>query len=551
MTAPVAPVAPVAMWPTVGVDNEPVRDYAPGSPERASLQTTLATLGDQRIELPLVIDGRDRRTGRLEPAGVPHDHRRVLADAHLAGPDEVSAAIAAAKRAWPDWSRADWEVRARIFLKAADLVSGPWRDRLNAATMLGQSKTVHQAEIDAAAELADFLRFNVAFMLDIYACQPRSPAGVRNRVDYRPLEGFVYAATPFNFTAIAGNLACAPALMGNTVVWKPSANAKLSAHLVMAMLREAGLPDGVINLVYGDPVEVTETVLGDAALAGIHFTGSTAVFDHIREAVARRHYRNYPRLVGETGGKNFTLAHASADPAALATAVVRGGYEYQGQKCSATSRLFVPRSSWPGLRDRLLAAIAGIRMGDVTDFTTFMGAVIDERAWRRQARAVRQARACPRHRVLTETDPDRATGYFVPPTLIETDDPSGPLMTTELFGPVVAAFVYDDARFDDVLELIDTTSAYGLTGAVFARDGQVVARALDRLRFAAGNIYVNDKSTGAVVGQQPFGGARASGTNDKAGSPWNLTRWVSPRTIKEAFVPPTDYRYPSMETDRP
>ncbi|MCG8506082.1 MAG: L-glutamate gamma-semialdehyde dehydrogenase, partial [Sphingomonadales bacterium] len=488
-------------------------------------------------------------TGHLEPAASPHDHGRILADAHLAGAEEIAAAIAAAKHAWPDWSRTDWEARARIFLKAADLVSGPWRDRLNAATMLGQSKTVYQAEIDAAAEFADFLRFNVDFMLQIYAQQPLSVAGARNRVDYRPLEGFVYAVTPFNFTAIAGNLCCAPALMGNTVVWKPSANAKYSAHFVMALLREAGLPDGVINLVYGDPVEVTQAVLADPDLAGIHFTGSTAVFDSIRDAVAGRRYRNYPRLVGETGGKNFTLAHGSADPAALATAVIRGAFEYQGQKCSATSRLFVPRSLWPELCERLVAEIAGIRMGDVADFRTFMGAVIDEKAWLRLAQAIEQARSSSDETVLTAGEPDKTTGYFVPPTLIETADPASALMTTELFGPIVAAFVYEDGRFDDILGLIDETSVYGLTGSVFAQDAGAVARALARLRFAAGNIYVNDKSTGAVVGQQPFGGARASGTNDKAGSLWNLARWVSPRTIKETFAPPTDYRYPSMEAE--
>lgn len=531
------------------VKNEPVLDYAPGSPERLGLLAALADLSDQRMELPLVIDGRELHTGHLEPAASPHDHGRILADAHLAGAEEIAAAIAAAKHAWPDWSRTDWEARARIFLKAADLVSGPWRDRLNAATMLGQSKTVYQAEIDAAAEFADFLRFNVDFMLQIYAQQPLSVAGARNRVDYRPLEGFVYAVTPFNFTAIAGNLCCAPALMGNTVVWKPSANAKYSAHFVMALLREAGLPDGVINLVYGDPVEVTQAVLADPDLAGIHFTGSTAVFDSIRDAVAGRRYRNYPRLVGETGGKNFTLAHGSADPAALATAVIRGAFEYQGQKCSATSRLFVPRSLWPELCERLVAEIAGIRMGDVADFRTFMGAVIDEKAWLRLAQAIEQARSSSDETVLTAGEPDKTTGYFLPPTLIETADPASALMTTELFGPIVAAFVYEDGRFDDILGLIDETSVYGLTGSVFAQDAGGVARALARLRFAAGNIYVNDKSTGAVVGQQPFGGARASGTNDKAGSLWNLARWVSPRTIKETFAPPTDYRYPSMEAE--
>jgi 1-pyrroline-5-carboxylate dehydrogenase len=461
----------------------------------------------------------------------------------------VSAAIAAAKQAWPDWSRTDWEARARIFLKAADLIAGPWRDRLNAATMLGQSKTVYQAEIDSAAELVDFLRFNVQFMLRLYGEQPLSPAGAWNRVDYRPLEGFVYAVTPFNFTAIAGNLPCAPALMGNTILWKPSANAKYSAHFLMAALLQAGLPDGVINLVYGDAAEVAETALSDSTLAGIHFTGSTSVFENLLRGLASRHYRNYPRVVGETGGKNFTLAHPSADVASLATAILRGGYEYQGQKCSATSRVFVPRSLWPMLKDRLVADIASIRVGDVADFTTFMGAVIDQKSWCKLSSAIDEARASSTESILAGAAPDMETGYFVPPTLIETSNPGSRFMTEEFFGPVVTAFVFDDARFDEILTDIDAGSAYGLTGAVFARDAAAISRSLERLRYAAGNIYVNDKSTGAIVGQQPFGGARASGTNDKAGSMWNLARWVSPRTIKENFVPATDYRYPSMRSE--
>ncbi|HEX7851620.1 MAG TPA: L-glutamate gamma-semialdehyde dehydrogenase [Sphingomonas sp.] len=529
--------------------NERVRDHAPGSPERASLRATLDTMARERIALPLVIAGREIETGVLEPAIMPHDHAHILADAHLAGATETAQAIAAAKAAWHDWSRTPWEARARIFLKAADLVSGPWRDRLNAATMLGQSKTVYQAEIDSAAELADFLRFNVHFMLRLYGEQPISPDGVWNRVDYRPLEGFVYAVTPFNFTAIAGNLPTAPALMGNTVVWKPSATAKLSAHYVMAMLREAGLPDGVINLVYGDPVAITGAVLSDDALAGVHFTGSTAVFDQIVAETSRRRYRNYPRIVGETGGKNFTLAHPSADPAALAIAVIRGGYEYQGQKCSATSRLYVPRSLWRDLRDRLTATIEAIEPGDVRDFSRFMGAVIDERAWHRLDAARATAGASASETIVAGGKGSMATGFFVPPTLIETNDLGSAFLRTEFFGPLVTAFVFDDGDYDAMLDHLDRDSAYGLTGAVFARDASVVARSLDRLRHAAGNVYVNDKSTGAVVGQQPFGGARASGTNDKAGSMWNLARWVSPRTIKESFASPTDHRYPSMLPD--
>lgn len=533
----------------ITVENEPVKGYAPGSPERTSLAAELRSRLGERTSLPLVIGGRRIETGTLESARCPHDHGHVLADAHLAGPAEVQWAIEAAKRAWHDWSRTAWEERARIFLKAADLLSGPWRDRLNAATMLGQSKTVHQAEIDSAAELADFLRFNVAFMLRLYAGQPISPAGCWNRLDYRPLEGFVYAITPFNFTAIAGNLPAAPALMGNTVVWKPSALAKYSAHFIMELLSEAGLPDGVINLVYGDAGKVTGQILADPDLAGIHFTGSTAVFDGLLARCATRSYRNYPRIVGETGGKNFTLAHPSADVAALATGVLRGAYEYQGQKCSATSRLYVPRSIWSELRDRLIADIADIQPRDVTDFTAFMGAVIDDRAWSRLDRALAAARHSASETVLAGASPDRSTGFFVPPILIETTDPASPFLRDEFFGPLATAYVYEDDAFEATLDAIDRTSAYGLTGSIFARDGGAIARASQKLRYAAGNFYINDKSTGAVVGQQPFGGARGSGTNDKAGSPWNLMRWVSPRTIKESRVPPVDYRYPSMAAD--
>jgi 1-pyrroline-5-carboxylate dehydrogenase len=535
-----------AFGPVYEARNEPVREYAPGSAERASLQAALAAMAGERRDLPLIIDGRVVRTGRLQVSISPHAHAHVLGDAHLAGPTAIAAAIAAAKRAWPGWSGTDWEARARVFLKAADLISGPWRDRLNAATMLGQSKTVHQAEIDAAAELADFLRFNVAFMLRLYTEQPISRPGVRNRIDYRPLEGFVYSVTPFNFTAIAGNLPCAPALMGNTVVWKPSSTAKLSAHFVMAVLLEAGLPDGVINLVYGDAAQVTAAVLADADFAGLHFTGSTSVFEALQREISSSRYRNFPRIVGETGGKNFALAHASADITALTTAIVRGAFEYQGQKCSATSRLFVPRTMWPELKDRLMADTASIRMGDVADFGMFMGAVIDETSWSKLDEAIAAARASNTETVLTGAAPDKTVGYFVPPTLIETTDLGSRFMAEEFFGPIVTAFVYDDDAYDDIIGRIDQTSVYGLTGSIFAREAGAVARALEGLRYAAGNVYVNDKSTGAVVGQQPFGGARASGTNDKAGSMWNLARWVSPRTIKESFVPPTDYAYPSM-----
>jgi 1-pyrroline-5-carboxylate dehydrogenase len=526
--------------------NEPVKDYAPGSPERTLLKASLDALSSETIELPCFIDGQEIRTGRLEDAVAPHDHGRILATAHLAGPSEVTAAINAARQAWPVWSRMPWQERAAVFLRAAELLSGPRRALLNAATMLGQSKTAYQAEIDSAAELVDFWRWNVEFMVRLYGEQPYSPVSAWNSLEYRPLEGFIYAITPFNFTAIAGNLPSAPALMGNTVVWKPSTTAKYSAHFVMQILREAGLPDGVINLVYGDPKHVSDIVLAQTDLAGVHFTGSTDVFNGILARVGAGTYKNYPRVVGETGGKNFIVAHPSADLAGLATAVLRGGYEYQGQKCSAASRIFIPRSLWPELRDRLVAEIKAIKVGDVADFRNFMGAVIDRKAWSRLSGALSQAAAAPDMRVLAGGEADMTQGYFVNPTLIEVSDPASRFMREEFFGPIVSAFVFDDDKFEDTLSIIDDTSAYGLTGAVFSTDRQAVQLAKDRLRHAAGNFYINDKPTGAVVGQQPFGGGRASGTNDKAGSMWNLMRWTSPRAIKETLVPPTDYHYPFM-----
>lgn len=528
------------------IRNETVRTYAPGTAERTELEAALRQMAGQRIELPMYIGGAAVRTGNLESSISPHDHALVLADAHMGGVAEVNAAIRAAQAAWHDWSRTSWSERAAIFLRAADLLAGPWRMRLNAATMLGQSKTAHQAEIDSAAELIDFLRFNVSFMARLYAEQPISSPGMWNRVDYRPLEGFVFAVTPFNFTAIAGNLPCAPALMGNTVVWKPAATAKLSAHYVMQLLREAGLPDGVINLVYGDAPQVAEVVLSNPALAGVHFTGSTVVFAAIQKRIAEGSYRNFPRVVGETGGKNFVLAHPSADVPALATAIVRGGFEYQGQKCSAASRVFAPRSLWPALRSLLVEQTSGIAMGDVTDLSNFMGAVIDEKAWRKHKSALDAARAGAGAKLLCGGAANMERGYFVAPSLVEVTDVRSRFMTEEFFGPIVSIYVYDDEAFDEVASLIDETSAYGLTGAVFSTDRAALLRASDTLRYAAGNFYINDKPTGAVVGQQPFGGARASGTNDKAGSLWNLTRWVSPRTIKETFDPPRDYRYPYM-----
>jgi 1-pyrroline-5-carboxylate dehydrogenase len=482
---------------------------------------------------------------------MPHRHAHTLGQAHLAGAAEVRAAIDAARAAWPDWSRWRWEDRAAVFARAADLLAGPWRARLNAATMLGQSKTAHQAEIDAAAELIDFWRFNIEYLQRMYAEQPISAPGTWNTLEYRPLEGFVFAVTPFNFTSIAGNLPTAPALMGNTVVWKAASTATYSAQVIMSLLRAAGLPDGVVNLVYGSGAEVGDVVLADPHLGGVHFTGSTPVFDGIWRTVGANidRYASYPRLVGETGGKNFIVAHASADVAALATAVVRGAFEYQGQKCSAASRLFVPDTLWPALRERLGAALAQVRVGDVADFENFMGAVIDRTAWERHRDAIAEARADGRHEIVFGGGTASDVGWFVEPTVIRTTDLGSRLLRDELFGPIVTAYVYPEGEYDAILERIDRTSAYGLTGAVFATDRAAVQAASDALRHAAGNFYVNDKPTGAIVGQQPFGGARRSGTNDKAGSLWNLIRWVSPRTVKETFVPPTDHRYPFLAPD--
>ncbi len=533
------------------VANEPVRGYAPGSPERESLRVRLEQMKAERVEIPLVIGGKDVRTGKTREAVMPHAKRHVLADVHQGGGDEVGKAVDAAAKAWKDWHLRPWEERATVFLRAAELLAGPWRDTLNAATMLGQSKTAHQAEIDAACELIDFLRFNVQFMTRIYEEQPNSTAGVWNRMEYRPLEGFVFAVSPFNFTAIAGNLTSSPALMGNTVVWKPASTAMLSAYYLMRLFQEAGLPDGVINLVYGSGRVVGDPALASRGLAGVHFTGSTPVFHDMWKTIGTTidAYRNYPRIVGETGGKDFILAHPSADVDALAAAIVRGSFEYQGQKCSAASRVYAPSNLWPQLRERLEQEVSSIRMGDVSDFGNFMGAVIDEGSFRTQKQAIDEARRHEKTEVVVGGGTDDSEGYFVEPTVIETRDPDFRLLRDELFGPVVTTYVYDERRWDSTLELVDRTAPYGLTGAVFSQDRAAVVDAAEKLRYAAGNFYVNDKPTGAVVGQQPFGGARASGTNDKAGSMWNLIRWVSPRTIKETFVPPRDYRYPFLSTD--
>jgi 1-pyrroline-5-carboxylate dehydrogenase len=516
------------------------------------LQVRLAELRAARLDIPLVIGGREVRTGTTKPAVMPHEKEHVLADVHQGTAEHVQQAISAAAAAWEDWSRWPWEERAAVLLRAAELLAGPWRDTLLAATMLGQSKTVHQAEIDAAAELVDFFRFNVEFMARIYEEQPISSPGVWNRMEYRPLEGFVFAVTPFNFTSIAGNLPSSPALLGNVVIWKPASTAMLSGWYLMRLFQEAGFPDGVINLVFGSGAEIGDAALASRDLGGIHFTGSTTVFHGMWKTVGANieHYRNYPRVVGETGGKDFIVVHPSADVDAVATAIVRGSFEYQGQKCSAASRVYAPANVWPALRERLAEQVSTIKVGDVADFSNFMGAVIDAGSFATQRQAIEEAKTHADTAIVTGGGYDDSEGWFVEPTVVETRDPDFRLLRDELFGPVVTTYVYDERRWDDTLDLVDRTTPYGLTGAVFAEDRAAVQEAEEKLRYAAGNFYVNDKPTGAVVGQQPFGGARASGTNDKAGSMWNLIRWVTPRAIKEQFVPPRDYRYPYMQDER-
>ena len=500
----------------------------------------------ERIEIPLIIGGQEIRSGDKAQSVMPHDHKHVLADWHKAKPEHVKKAIKASQDAAADWANWAWEDRAAVFLKAAELLTTTWRATVNAATMLGQSKTAFQAEIDSACELIDFWRFNPYFAQELYAEQPLSDHTMWNQLDYRPLEGFVYAVTPFNFTSIAGNLPTAPALMGNTVIWKPASSAMLSAYYLMRLLEEAGVPPGVINLVPGDAGMISDTLLSDSNLAGVHFTGSTTVFNSMWKTIGSNMstYRSYPRVVGETGGKDFIVAHRSADPAALAVAIVRGGFEYQGQKCSAASRVYVPQSLWGEVKDRVVAMLGEIKMGDITDFRNFMGAVIDKKAFDKISEYLDHARknATVIHGGTARGD----VGYFIEPTLIETTDPAYKLLCEEIFGPVVTAHVYADDKWEDVLKLVDQTSPYALTGAVFARDRGAVRMAASALRNSAGNFYVNDKPTGAVVGQQPFGGARGSGTNDKAGSKLNLVRWVSARNIKETFSPPVDFKYPFM-----
>ncbi|MBF6174159.1 L-glutamate gamma-semialdehyde dehydrogenase [Nocardia blacklockiae] len=535
--------------------NEPVNSYAPGTPERMRLRAALRELAGARTEICHVIDGSHRRGGGTRvPVVQPHEHAAELGSFAVAEPGDARAAVEAALRAANDWRALPFDERAAVFLRAADLLSGPWRETVAAATMLGQSKSPYQAEIDASCELVDFWRFNVHFARQLLAGQPISGPGGWNRTDYRPLEGFVYAITPFNFTAIAGNLPTAPALMGNTVVWKPSPTQSLAAYHTMRLLEAAGLPPGVINLVHGHGPEVSDVVLPDPRLAGIHFTGSTRTFQHLWREVGGHieRYRTYPRLVGETGGKDFVLAHPSADPDVLTTALLRGAYEYQGQKCSAASRAFVPRSLWDHMGGDLIDRTAALTYGHVTDFTRFGGALIDRRAYDRNVAAIERAKATAGLTVAAGGTYDDSEGWFVAPTLLLGDDPGDEAFRTEYFGPILSVHVYDDSRphaFDDALRLVDTGAAYGLTGAVLARDRAAIEKASAALRFAAGNFYVNDKPTGAVVGQQPFGGSRASGTNDKAGSPLNLLRWTSPRSIKETFVPPTTHEYPHQATD--
>ncbi|MCW2905014.1 MAG: delta-pyrroline-5-carboxylate dehydrogenase [Streptosporangiaceae bacterium] len=530
--------------------NEPAKTYAPGSQERASLEAKIKELGGEQIDLTMTIGGR-QRLGGGSPTDVvqPHDHGKVLGRLHNASDDDVRAAIDAAREAAPAWRAMSFDDRAAIFLKAAELLSGPWRATLNAATMLGQSKSVQQAEIDAACELIDFWRFNVDFARRLQAQQPQSSPGVWNRMDYRPLEGFVVAITPFNFTAIAANLPTSVALMGNVVIWKPSPTQQFAAHFTMRLLEEAGLPPGVINLVTGDGQAVSNVALSHPELAGIHFTGSTATFQHLWRTVGENiaGYRSYPRLVGETGGKDFIVAHPSADPGVLSTALIRGAYEYQGQKCSAASRAYLPRSLWEGMRDEFCSTIGSLTVGNVAeDLSAFMGAVIDDRAFAKHRTALERARDADGVNVLVGGGADDSEGYFVEPTVLESADPADEIFTREYFGPILGLHVYEDRDYDAMLKQMESAAPYGLTGSVIAQDRAAIAAAGEALRFAAGNFYINDKPTGAVVGQQPFGGARASGTNDKAGSILNLTRWVNARTIKETFVPPTDHRYPHM-----
>jgi 1-pyrroline-5-carboxylate dehydrogenase len=538
---------PKGIYQVPAAKNEPVLSYAPGSAEKAALKAALAEMRGKELDVPMYIGAEEVRTGKKVRMAPPHDHAHTLGHFHRGDASHVKQAIDAALAAKEAWENLSWEHRASIFLKAADLISGPYRARMNAATMLAQSKNAYQAEIDAVCELADFLRFNVQYMTEIYAQQPASSPQVWNRVEQRPLEGFVFALTPFNFTAIAGNLPSAPAMMGNTVVWKPADSQVYSANLIMQIFKEAGLPDGVINLVYVSGPVAGDVIFRHPDFAGIHFTGSTGVFQGIWKTIGDNihNYRSYPRIVGETGGKDFILAHPSAVPAQVSTAMSRGAFEFQGQKCSAASRAYIPSNLWPQVKELLLADLKSFRMGGTEDFRNFINAVIDEKAFDRIATYIDHGKA-DGQQIIAGGNYDKSKGYFIEPTVIMVDDPKYVTMCEEIFGPVLTIYVYDEHRFEETLQLVDTTSPYALTGAILAQDRYAIERATRVLRNAAGNFYINDKPTGAVVGQQPFGGARGSGTNDKAGSAINLLRWVSPRTIKENFVTPTDYRYPFL-----
>jgi len=529
--------------------NDPIRSYSPGSPERDTLKTKLKELRSTEIEIPLIIGGKEVRTGDTGLSVLPHHHKHILARYHRAGKKEVDRAIEASQKSWKNWSTMSWESRLAIFRRMAILLSGPYRDLLNASTMLNMSKNVFQAEVDSACELIDFFNFNAWYAQQIYEHQPLvSPSGTRNRVEHRPLEGFVFAVTPFNFVSIAGNLPTSPALMGNTVVWKPAPNAVYPAYRLMELFTEAGLPDGVINFIPGPASQVGKMVMTDKQLAGIHFTGSTATFQKMWQIVGQNitNYHAYPRIVGETGGKNFCIAHESADVDTLVAAIVRGAFEYQGQKCSAPSRVYIPSSLWKQFKEKYIPEVDSIKMGDVEDFTNFMNAVIDERAFNKIISYIDWAKDSDNSEFITGGGYDDSIGFFIEPTTIVTTDPHSKLMSEEIFGPVVTIFIYDPKKWKETLELVDGTSPFGLTGSVFAKNHSALVEASRTLTHSAGNFYINDKPTGAVVGQQPFGGGRASGTNDKAGSMLNLLRWISQRIIKENFDPPKDYRYPFM-----
>ncbi len=528
--------------------NEIVKTYAPGSPEREAVLNTYKELYDSTIDAPLYINGKEIKTNNTRIMSPPHDHKHSLGEYHLAEKSHVQDAIDGALEARKKWSKLPWEQRAAVFLKAAELIQGPYRNKINAATMLGQSKNIYQAEIDSACELIDFLRFNVQYMSQIYEDQPESSSAAWNRVEQRPLEGFIYAVTPFNFTAIAGNLPSAPALMGNTVVWKPSDSQVYSAKVIMDVFREAGVPDGVINMVMGDPEMITDTVLASPDFAGIHYTGSTTIFKNIWKKIGDNihNYKTYPRIVGETGGKDFILAHPTANTKQVATAIARSAFEFQGQKCSAASRCYIPKSIWGEVKEFLVEDIKSFKMGSPEDMGNFINAVIHERSFDKLAKYIDQAKADDNVEIVAGGNYDKSKGYFIEPTVLVVDDPKYTTMQEELFGPVVTIYVYEDSKWEETLQLIDKTSEYALTGAVLGTDRYALAQATDALQNCAGNFYINDKCTGAVVGNQPFGGARNSGTNDKAGSMINLLRWVSPRLIKETFVTPTDYRYPFL-----